>query len=52
MIDRNQRPDDHQLQEMLDVAKGKALEVFYAKGGSSNLVYRHMLEDYVSHKDK
>jgi hypothetical protein len=37
LIDKNQKPDGNQLQEILDIGKDRAFESFYSKGGSSNL---------------
>lgn len=51
LIDKNSRPDDNDLQKMLSVGRTKALEEFYARGGSNWLEYRKMLEDYINHKN-
>jgi hypothetical protein len=36
---------------MLDMAKIKAFEEFYARNGSDNTEYRRMLEDYIKNKN-
>lgn len=49
-IDVNAKPDDNQLQHVMDDAKNKAFSEFYAYEGSNNLQYRRMLEQYTKQK--
>lgn len=52
LLNKFDRPNDEEIDETLNLSKKSAIEEYFNNGGSSNLRYKQLLDDYISHKEK